>query len=337
MIGADDDGFQIQISVSSLIVLLLDALDLDLFHEALIEGVHGIQHIDQVVLFFVSGRVVQAEQRLEVLQGLLRNLAAHLLRFVHDDNRAVGGDHIDRTPGTEVVALRVDDTGGLVSTAPFDVLFFVQGRGERLCVDDHDIDSGVAGKIVQFSEVGAAVDEESRLLAVQLHEMVLRHLERLLHALADRDARHDHNELAPAVPLVQLEHSLDVDVGLARAGLHFDVERASSNVLHQFCRTLHVVCVLNLMDVVEQFVFRQLDLMVAEPVRFIGVPIRAGQHILLAFPEFRAHIPHIGGVLVFLLTVENGYDAFHRVSLVFLDFEFEFHYITSWNRIRSCY
>ena len=47
---------------------------------------------------------------------------------------------------------------------------------------------------------------------------------RLLHALADGDARHDDDELAPAVALVQLEDRLDVAVGLAGAGLHLDVE-----------------------------------------------------------------------------------------------------------------
>ena len=52
--------------------------------------------------------------------------------------------------------------------------------------------------------------------------MLLRHLKGLINTLADGNARHDHNELAPAVVLVQLIHGLDVGIGLADAGFHFN-------------------------------------------------------------------------------------------------------------------
>ena len=50
--------------------------------------------------------------------------------------------------------------------------------------------------------------------------MILRHLKGLINTLADGNARHDHNELAPAVVLVQLIHGLDVGIGLADAGFN---------------------------------------------------------------------------------------------------------------------
>ena len=52
--------------------------------------------------------------------------------------------------------------------------------------------------------------------------MILRHLERLVHALADSDARYDNDELCPAIRLVELVHSLDVGIGFSDAGLHLD-------------------------------------------------------------------------------------------------------------------
>ena len=52
--------------------------------------------------------------------------------------------------------------------------------------------------------------------------MLLRHLKRFIYAFADSNARHDHDELAPAVVLVQLIHRLDVGIGLANARLHFN-------------------------------------------------------------------------------------------------------------------
>ena len=68
------------------------------------------------------------------------------------------------------------------------------------------------------------VDETPDTLAVLLQKMLRRDLERFMNALANRDARHDDDELAPPKSLVQLEHRLDVAVGLASARFHFDVE-----------------------------------------------------------------------------------------------------------------
>ena len=59
---------------------------------------------------------------------------------------------------------------------------------------------------------------------VLLQKVIRSVLEGLGHALPDSDAGDHHDELAPAVALVQLEHRLDVTVGLAGARLHLDVE-----------------------------------------------------------------------------------------------------------------
>jgi hypothetical protein len=66
-------------------------------------------------------------------------------------------------------------------------------------------------------------------LAVAFQKVLGGDLQRLVHALADGDAGHHDDELAPAMALVQLEHALDVAVGLAGAGFHLyvEVERAA--------------------------------------------------------------------------------------------------------------
>ena len=53
-------------------------------------------------------------------------------------------------------------------------------------------------------------------------------LKRLLYTLTDGNARNNNDEFAPTIPLVQLEHGLDVNIGLARTGLHLNVQRAST-------------------------------------------------------------------------------------------------------------
>ena len=68
------------------------------------------------------------------------------------------------------------------------------------------------------------VDEKAGALAVVLKEVLRGDVERLEHTLANRDARHHHDEFAPAKTQVHLEHGLDVAIGLAGTGFHLDIE-----------------------------------------------------------------------------------------------------------------
>ena len=65
------------------------------------------------MLCLVCGGVVDGEQRVKVLERVLRDLATHLLRFVHDDNRTVSCNNIDRLTRAEVITLGEDDTSFL--------------------------------------------------------------------------------------------------------------------------------------------------------------------------------------------------------------------------------
>ena len=138
--------------------------------------------------------------------------ALHLLRLVQDQDRPVLLDDIDGPARLEVVQFLIDAPGILATGV------------ERLHVDDHHVDPGVRGKALQIVELLRVVDEVAGALAVLLQEVLRHDLEGFQHPFADGDARHHDDELAPAVALVQLEHRLDVAVGLARAGLHLDVE-----------------------------------------------------------------------------------------------------------------
>ena len=126
MLRADENRFQIEIPLRAAEVFHFHALDLNLFHQTLVVRIQRIQHINQIVLFLVRRGVIQTEQRIETLQCFLRHFSTHFLRFIHDDNRIVCRNHVNRTPGTEIVAFRINDTGGLVAFASFNVLFFVQ-------------------------------------------------------------------------------------------------------------------------------------------------------------------------------------------------------------------
>jgi len=83
--------------------------------------------------------------------------------------------------------------------------------------------------------------------------MLGRHIERLLHALTYSDRWNDDDELGPAVALVQLHDCLDVDIGLAGASLHLDVEIRSPRsrlAVYKFLRQRQVSRSLHLVNVV---------------------------------------------------------------------------------------
>jgi len=87
-----------------------------------------------------------------------------------------------------------------------------------------------------------------------LHEVVYGHFKGFFHALADGDRRYNNNEFAPAVPLVQLEHGLDVDIGFACAVFHLDGEVIASFQLFRrgkLIATLYPVDILQYDSVVQ--------------------------------------------------------------------------------------
>ena len=106
-------------------------------------------------------------------------------------------------------------------------------------------------------QVGAVINEETRLFAVILHKMVGGDLKRLFHALTDRNGGNDHNKLTPAVLLVQLEHRFDVDIGFTGAGFHLNVQAAAPHVVYQLRRELDVVLALQRVNVLQKLIIRQ--------------------------------------------------------------------------------
>ena len=87
--------------------------------------------------------------------------------------------------------------------------------------------------------------------------MVLGDVETLLHSFAYGDAGHYDDELCPTITLVQLKHSLHIDVGLTRTGLHFYIKLARSKALYHLIAEVDVVLCLYLMNVLQQLILRK--------------------------------------------------------------------------------
>ena len=212
------DVIQVQVRTGALEILYLEAFNLDFLDQFLLVCIQCIKGIDAVMRGLMGCGVVQDKERPETLQSALCGISFHLLGLIHDDDGPVSCNHIDGLTGAEVIALRVDDAAGATGGT------FLHIRSKGLRVDNHHVDASIRREGIQLLQVGRVVDKETSLFAIVLHEMVLQHSEGFMHALTDSNGRDHHNELGPAVTLVELEHRFDIDIRLSCTGLHFDVQ-----------------------------------------------------------------------------------------------------------------
>ena len=163
-----------------------------------------------------------------------------------------------------------------------------------------------------------------------LHKVVCGDLKGLLHALTDRNRGNDHNKLAPAVLLVQLEHRLDIDIGLARAGFHFNIKAATPQVFDKGSGQLDVVLTLQGLNVVQK-------LLIGKLYRFIfitGIVQRVNDfkllightegHLIRLRFDF-APVTDIADLIVKALPLKDTHNSINRIGLVLLYFEIKLH------------
>lgn len=138
----------------------------------------------------MGGRVVQAEQRVKLLQAFLRGRATHFLWLIQDNDRAVCFDYINRSAASEIIQLCTDTP-----------CIFTAGI-ECLNIDDHDVDIRALAVIIDIRQILGVIHEETSLLAIILHEVLLHGFKALLDAFTNRNAWNHYDELAPAVQLI---------------------------------------------------------------------------------------------------------------------------------------
>ena len=327
LFGRKDNLFQKQIAIGPPEVLDLKAFDLDFLDQTLVVSIQRIQNVDHVVLDGMSSGIVQAEQRIKVLQSLLGDGAAHLLGFVQNQDRPVGLDDINGTAGSKLITLGVDDSRLLA----FTILF--QGRGKSLSVDNHDLNAAACRESIQLVQVLAVVDEEAGLFAIVLHEMVSHHIEALFDAFSNGNRRHHHNELAPAIHLVQLEHGFDVHIGFARSGFHLNIQAAPPQAFHQLRRQLDIVLALDAVDILQQLVVAEIDFLIFEAGIILSFPNGQLFRIILKCISGRlGHNSQVTDIVDTIMVALSGkyFDyCINSVSLVLLDFEVKFHFCFS--------
>ena len=252
LVLGQDNLFQEHIMVSASEVLNLKALDLNPLYQTLVVGFQSIQHIHKIMLLLMGSGVIDGEQRIEVFQSLLGHFTAHFLRFIQNDDGIVGCNHINGAAGTKLVTFGVDDSGCCVTLAALHIFVLVHRGCECLGIDNHDVNPSGGRKGVQLVQVGTVVNKETGFLLVVLHEVFRCILEGLVNALTNSNAGNHHNELAPAILLVQLEHGLDIDVGFARACFHLHIQIDPAQLPDKGSILTNVVLLLKPLDILEK-------------------------------------------------------------------------------------
>ena len=144
--------------------------------------------------------------------------------------------------------------------------------------------------------------------------MLLRHLKGLINTLADGNTRHDHDEFAPTVVLVQFIHGLDVGIGLADAGFHFNRQIIAT---FQLVRRLDLIGTLYLLQMLQNQLVGKLRHNAFIPP---AGEIRIVCHGLLTV----APVHHVGWREV-RLSGKDVNNRFRRIRLKFLMFELQLH------------
>ena len=251
------DWICINVSVCSRDVLQLKALYLYFLYQLLIVSVQSVQSIHKIMLNFMRGGIVDDKKRLELLQRFLcrRLCISHSLRFIKNQNRSVGGNHVNRAAACEFITFGIDNAGGFISFSAFDILVFIQRRIESLSVDNHCVYVRTRWKLVNHVQTLWIVDEEADFLSVMLHKVFLSIFKTLVNALADCDRRNYDNEFAPTVSLVQLVHGLCVNIGLTSSCFHFNIKTRFSCGMFNLLWADNKIIILNFMNVVQKLFF----------------------------------------------------------------------------------
>ena len=106
--------------------------------------------------------------------------------------------------------------------------------------------------MVNVRQIFGVVDKEPCLFSVELHEVVLHHLETFLHTFPDGNGGDNHNELAPTILLIQLKHGLDVNIGLSGSRFHFHIKRTGPHMPGKRRRLFNIAAPLDFPDVMKK-------------------------------------------------------------------------------------
>ena len=163
----------------------------------------------------------------------------------------------------------------------------------------------------------------------------------LMTSIGRREANSSRDELAPAVLPVQLEHRLDVDIGLARAGLHLNIQAAPPQAFDKGCGEPDVVLALQGLNVVQKLLVGKFDgfvsiARVVQRVNTVRALVWDSERSLTRLRLDSATVANVADPVVKTLPLEDAHNGIDRIGLVLLYFEIKLHLTTPSLWCRGC-
>ena len=188
------------------------------------------------------------------------------------------------------------------------------------------MDGARGRKLLDLVETLGVVNEEPRLLAVCIHKVILRHFKRLFDPFANSDARHYDDEFGKPVAFIELEHRFDIHIRLARARLHLYIQIDRTELLRESLRLVEIGKRLSIFDIGKQLLRCKFNTRVgkADVVLFLQWHIAVKERHLRILP-CDTFIHRVQQLRPIRLPFEHIRDRLHRIRLILLYFEFEFH------------
>ena len=188
------------------------AVHLDALDKLLVKTVNRVELVELVLDAYRRCRVANCAERVQITHCFqLAFRADGRLRLIDHNDGVRLAQEVDGTCPAELLVIVTIDEVELLLKSVND--------------DDHDLNVRIHGEIANLLDMVAVIDKIVVChIMIKLPKMLLRDVERLLHALLDGVAWHNDNELREPIPLVQLQQRAQIHIGLARARLHLNIE-----------------------------------------------------------------------------------------------------------------
>ena len=157
--------------------------------------------------------------------------------------------------------------------------------------------------------------------------MLLCYFKRFIDAFTNCNTGDNDNILTPAILLIQLKHSLDIGVGFANTGFHFNSQIESALKLRRGCNLIGSLNFLYMFQDNRVGKFRH-QFLVAPTCELVVL-------INIKLISTCTSVHHIGRRQIWL-SCKNVYYRFRSISLKLLMFELQFHLPTSLDYFYSC-
>jgi len=201
-----------------------------LFYQFTVIGIHCIQSVHHIVhiVFPMGCAIKQSEQRVKFRNsfscGVCLICTKNTLRLVNNHNRIGLSQYINGSATTKLITSGEYNACSSIATTSFLILILIHGTVECLGIDNHHVQSAIAGETIYLGKLLGVIDKELDTLAVFCGKVFLHGFKTFLYTFTNGNTWYYYDKLIPTIQFVQFVHCFDVGISLTSTSLHFNGE-----------------------------------------------------------------------------------------------------------------